>query len=81
MAKLKKRQKEILKVILELRQATAREIAEKTNLHVNGLMQTLGVLTDEKFLLEGKQYQLHGRYKSEVKGGNPDRILWYLVEK
>lgn len=81
MARLKKRQKEILKVILELRQATARQIAQKTNLHVNGMMQTLNRLAGESFFLEGKHYELRNYVKNEDKRGDPDRIIWYLVEK
>ena len=42
---LKKRQKIILSVLAELGgEATTRQIAEKANLHVNGVSQSLGAL-------------------------------------
>lgn len=46
-ARLKKRQKLILATLGDLGGvATSRQIAEKTNLHVNGVAQTLGALSD-----------------------------------
>mgnify|MGYP001584068206 CR=1 FL=1 len=48
MRRLKKRQKMILRALKELGGlATSRQIAEKTDLHVNGVAQTLGALSDE----------------------------------
>lgn len=45
---LKKRQELILQALAELGgEATTRQIAEKVNLHVNGVSQSLGVLYDE----------------------------------
>ncbi|MBI2047693.1 MAG: hypothetical protein HYT27_00995 [Parcubacteria group bacterium] len=42
---LKKRQKQILKALLDLGgKATTRQIAEKTNLHVNGVSQSLDAI-------------------------------------
>lgn len=43
---LKKRQKLILSALAELGgEATTRQIAEKVNLHVNGVSQSLGTMT------------------------------------
>ena len=44
---LKKRQKIILVALTELGgEATTQQIAEKVNLHVNGVSQSLGALTE-----------------------------------
>jgi len=81
MARLKKRQKEIIKALLELGESTARQIAKKTDLDVNGLMQTLNnSLSGEIILFGGKQYQLYYEIKAGAKGGDPDRIIWSLIE-
>ncbi len=46
MRKLKKRQREILQALRDLGgRATTKEIAAKTGFHVNGVSQSLGVLS------------------------------------
>ena len=52
---LKNRQKTILAVLTELGgEATTRQVAEKVNLHVNGVSQSLGVLTEYVICLGGR---------------------------
>lgn len=52
---LKKRQKLILAALEELSgEATTRQIAEKVNLHVNGVSQSLGVMTKYVSCLGGR---------------------------
>lgn len=82
MARLKKRQKEIFNALVELGHATARQIATKTDLDVNGVMQTLNNSKSlgGRIQFEGKEYVLRIRWKEE-KGSNPDIVIWYLVEK
>lgn len=52
---LKKRQKLILSALAELGgKATTRQIAEKVNLHVNGVSQSLGVMIEHVECLGGR---------------------------
>lgn len=52
---LKKRQRLILQVLRKLGgEASTKEIAEKTNLHVNGVAQSLGALYEYVDCLGGK---------------------------
>ena len=52
---LKKRQKLILTALAELGgEATTRQVAEKVGLHVNGVAQSLGALTDHVKCLGGR---------------------------
>lgn len=63
--KLKKRQKEIIRALIELGgEATTRQVAEKTELHVNGVAQTLGALQEVE-CLGGKDGETKWRYVSE----------------
>ena len=53
--KLKKRQRDILAALSQLGgRATTRQIAEKVGLHVNGVSQSLGVLSEYVSVVEGK---------------------------
>ena len=52
---LKKRQKIILAKLVELGgEATTRQIADKVNLHVNGVSQSLGAMTKNVVCLGGR---------------------------
>lgn len=52
---LKKRQKIILAALTELGgEATTRQIAEKVNLHVNGVSQSLGAMFEYVECLDGR---------------------------
>lgn len=52
---LKKRQKTILSALTELGgEATTREIAIKSNLHVNGVSQSLGAMSEYVECLGGR---------------------------
>lgn len=64
---LKKRQKDILKALEESGgKATTREIAEKTNLRVNGVSQSLGALHKNKYV--------------ERLGGYAGETKWKLIK-
>ncbi len=61
---LKKRQKIILKALIELGgEATTREIAEKTDLNLNGVSQTLSALV-EVSCLGGRGGEIKWKLKS-----------------
>lgn len=80
MAGFKKRHREVLEKLLELHQATGRQIAEKMKLDVNGIMQTLNALSGGVFMVQGKKYKVCSHAKN-TKEKDPDRIIWYLKEK
>jgi hypothetical protein len=64
---LKKRQKEILAALSELGgEATTRQIAEKADLHVNGVSQSLGALHDHVECLGGRAGDTRWKLKSTV---------------
>jgi predicted transcriptional regulator len=63
---LKKRQKSILTALTELGgEATTRQIAERVNLHVNGVSQSLGALTRQVECLGGRGGKIKWKLKSE----------------
>lgn len=62
---LKKRQKLILSALLELGgKATTRQIAEKTNLHVNGVAQSLSALNQYVIFLGGRAGEIKWKLKN-----------------
>lgn len=65
--KLKKRQKEIIRALIELGgEATTRQVAEKTGFNVNGVAQTLSALPlQELECLGGKGGEVKWKYHSE----------------
>jgi len=66
---LKKRQRTILTALAELGgEATTRQIAEKVNLHVNGVSQSLSVLTQVE-RLGGRGGETKWRLKPEASHG------------
>lgn len=61
---LKKRQKIIISALAELGgEATTRQIAEKVNLHINGVSQSLGAMHEYVICL----------------GGRAGKIKWKLI--
>jgi DNA-binding IclR family transcriptional regulator len=62
---MKRRQKEILAALRRLGgEATTRQIAEKTGLHVNGVAQSLVALADEVEVLGGRGGETRWRLKA-----------------
>ena len=65
MKKLKKRQREILAALIRLGgEATTQQVAEATNLHINGVAQTLGVLEGVEGI-GGKGGKYRWRYRKQ----------------
>ncbi len=63
---LKKRQKIILAALKELGgEATTRQIAEKVNLHTNGVSQSLGAMTNDVTCLGGRGGETKWKLKDQ----------------